>query len=306
MTHPAAKQHSPCVSVIIPTYNRRNLLQRAIDSALQQTVQDIEVIIADDGSTDGTAELFSTPQDPRIRYCQLPHGGACAARNAGIDLARGRYIAFLDSDDVWRTDKLAVQQKQLEATDADVVFCAFMRHDLCSNTSSRFPAEDVTPGRVNHLRLLSGNLVSTQTIFGKAECMKHLRFDEQFPRMQDWEYAIRLAQSFRLYYFADILADVYLQTDSISGKPALGLKATRLLYSKYRPCYETSPEATRVILGAMHHYAQQCAQCCLMDYLRALSPRRGLIGCIRLAAYCAPRCAKELLLMIKNRRKSHL
>ena len=107
MTQQTETQRSPCVSVIIPTYNRRALLGRAVDSALKQTERDIEVIIADDGSTDGTEALFAGETDPRVRYCRLPHAGACAARNAGIDLARGKYIAFLDSDDVWRPDKLA-------------------------------------------------------------------------------------------------------------------------------------------------------------------------------------------------------
>ena len=169
-----------------------------MDSALKQTERDIEVIIADDGSTDGTEALFAGKTDPRVRYCRLPHAGACAARNAGIDLARGKYIAFLDSDDVWRPDKLAVQKRQLETSGADVVFCAFLRHSLRDDTAERCPAEDVPEGRIDYRRLLSGNLVSTQTIFGKAACMKQIRFDERFPRMQDWEYAIRLARDCRL------------------------------------------------------------------------------------------------------------
>lgn len=91
------------VSIIMPTYNRKNVVKRAIDSCLQQSYQNIEVIICDDHSTDGTEEYISKlrEQDNRIVYCKTPmgHKGANAARNAGIRIANGEYICFLDSDD---------------------------------------------------------------------------------------------------------------------------------------------------------------------------------------------------------------
>ena len=305
MTQQTETQRSPCVSVIIPTYNRRALLGRAVDSALKQTEQDIEVIIADDGSTDGTEALFAGETDPRVRYCRLHHAGACAARNAGIDLARGKYIAFLDSDDVWRPDKLAVQKRQLETSGADVVFCAFLRHSLRDDTAERCPTEDVPEGKIDYRRLLSGNLVSTQTIFGKAACMKRIRFDERFPRMQDWEYAIRLARDCRLHYFSDVLADVYLQKDSISVKPELGLKAMRLLHDKYRADYKASPEDTMAAMMTLHHYALQCGRCCAADYARMLPFRQGLRSLLRLAMWGLRFGVKELLVKMNGTRKAH-
>lgn len=265
-------EERPCVSVIIPTYNRRELLLRAIASVRQQSLGNLEIIIADDGSTDGTAQAVARLGEPRLRYCPLAHRGACAARNAGMALTRGRYIAFLDSDDVWLPDKLAMQLRQLESTGADAVFCAFERHD--GGGASRYPAEDVPPGPVDYRRLLGGNLVSTQTLFGRADCMKQVRFDPRFPRMQDWEYAIRLAKAFRLVYFPDVLARLYVQKDSISRKPELGLQAMRLLMGKYRRELRSSMPSTLLLLSTAEGFAAQCGCCCTMDYWRAVSLRR--------------------------------
>lgn len=263
----------PLVSVIIPTYNRRRLLLRAVQSALAQTVTDLEVIVADDGSTDGTEALLSSFADQRVRYLQLPHRGACAARNAGIEAACGRYIAFLDSDDTWLPEKLHVQLRQLEDSGADAVCCAFHRHE--EKRATRVP-EQQEQGPIHYQQLLGGNVVSTQTLFGRAECMKKIRFDESFPRMQDWEYAIRLAKAYKLYFFPQAMADLFVQQDSISRRPELGLKAMRLLLDKYRQEFLISFPNTLLMLSTMEHFASLCGESCIRDYLAAMSPRRRL------------------------------
>jgi GT2 family glycosyltransferase len=101
---------SATVSVIIPTFNRSVLLAEAIDSVLGQTHGDLEVVVVDDGSTDGTEEIVAqyVARDPRVRYRRQPNAGAAAARNAGLTLAVGAFIGFLDSDDVWQPWHLAL------------------------------------------------------------------------------------------------------------------------------------------------------------------------------------------------------
>jgi glycosyltransferase involved in cell wall biosynthesis len=116
------------VSAVIPTYNRSRMVCRAIDSALAQTHPDVEVIVIDDGSTDDTAERLAAYGE-RIRVIRQPNAGVCAARNAGMALASGEFIAFLDSDDAWLEWKLAAQvaafrlvaDLQLSCTDAMAV-----------------------------------------------------------------------------------------------------------------------------------------------------------------------------------------
>ncbi len=104
----------PQVSVVAPTFNRREVLPRALDSVVAQTSGDWELIVVDDGSTDGTAEMVE--QDyPDIHLVVQENRGVSAARNAGIAQARGEWIAFLDSDDAWLPEKLERQMKALEA-----------------------------------------------------------------------------------------------------------------------------------------------------------------------------------------------
>ena len=139
------------ISVILPTYNRRALTLRAIESVLKQTHADLECIVVDDASADDTAQHVRRIADPRVRYVRLEkNGGACAARNAGMALAKGAYIAFQDSDDVWRPDKLEKQLRLIESTGADVVVCAMRR--ISEGLHPNFPiscptAAPLTSGR---------------------------------------------------------------------------------------------------------------------------------------------------------------
>ncbi|HZF73410.1 MAG TPA: glycosyltransferase family A protein, partial [Gemmatimonadaceae bacterium] len=90
------------ISIVIPCYNRAHIVRETIDSVLAQTYRNFEVILIDDGSTDNTREVVSSYDDRRIRYFYKANGGLSAARNSGLDSARGEFVAFLDSDDVWR------------------------------------------------------------------------------------------------------------------------------------------------------------------------------------------------------------
>ena len=109
------------ISVIIPTYNRRNTLPRAVESVLNQTYKPIEIIVVDDGSTDGTKEMFSEMY-PLVRYIYQVNSGVSSARNTGIKSASGDWIALLDSDDEWLPDKLDRQVKLLQ-DNAEIRFC---------------------------------------------------------------------------------------------------------------------------------------------------------------------------------------
>src|SRR5436309_10403806 len=97
------------VSVVRPTHDRGRVVVEAIESALAQTHPPLEVIVVDDGSTDDTAERVGRLRDARVRYLRRPHAGVSAARNAGIAAATGDLVAFLDSDDPWKPDKLEAE-----------------------------------------------------------------------------------------------------------------------------------------------------------------------------------------------------
>jgi hypothetical protein len=117
----------PNVSVILPTYQRRELVRRAVATVLAQTYRDFELIVVDDGSTDGTGEAMA-PLGDRIRYRWQPNRGVAAARNAGLRLARGSIVAFLDSDNRWLPDHLAVTVETLSLNPAAVLVSTCPRH----------------------------------------------------------------------------------------------------------------------------------------------------------------------------------
>jgi len=237
------------ISVIIPTYNRAGTIVKAVESVLaQEDVPLMEILIMDDGSSDATERIIRNLQDRRIRYFRLPHRGACAARNAGIKEAKGEYIAFQDSDDIWHKDKIRKQLYDLEARQMDIVFCAYQFHDSMAGYEGRYPEEEVPDGTVSTERLLEKNLMSTSMVFGKSECFKEDQFNESYPRFQDWEYALRLSRKYKLYYSSEILADVYLQKDSISQKPDLALKALgKLLQDNMAGFAESSKALDRLL-----------------------------------------------------------
>jgi len=113
------------VSVVIPTYNRADLIGRTINSALAQSWQDLEIIVVDDASTDDTRAVVQAIPDPRVRYIGLEkNSGPSTARNTGVEQAKGRFISFLDSDDEWRPEKTALQFTALaRQTNPDNVVC---------------------------------------------------------------------------------------------------------------------------------------------------------------------------------------
>lgn len=117
----AGRGDSPRVSVVIPTYNRADLLVRAVESALAQCLSSDEVIVIDDASTDNTREVLA-PFLGRVVYQPILHGGVGRARNEGVRIARNPFVAFLDSDDEWLPGKLELQRRLLTAR-PDVLFC---------------------------------------------------------------------------------------------------------------------------------------------------------------------------------------
>lgn len=117
------------ISVIIPVYNTKQYLQSCLDSLLAQTYSDLELLFIDDGSTDGSAELldFFARQDRRIRVIHQENGGVCAARNRGIDEARGEYLSFIDSDDTLEPDLYETLMNLIREHGVEIAHCSYNR-----------------------------------------------------------------------------------------------------------------------------------------------------------------------------------
>ena len=247
------------ISVILPTYNRGQCIARAIESVLSQDYKEIELIVVDDASTDGTREIVSSLGDARVCYVRLPkRAGACAARNEGIRRAKGEYVAFQDSDDVWREGKLSAQMAYLRQTGSDIVFCAFDRHPADGSACERLPAVGTRDGRVAFEELLPCNLVSTQTVLGKRECFLAEPFDERYPRLQDWELALRLAGRYALSFQNLVLVDVYEQPDSISSDAEKGLWAIEHLAAQHADALRRHTLGAIGFASTYAHFARAC------------------------------------------------
>lgn len=209
------------VSIIIPTYNREKTILRAVQSVLEQTYTNLEVLIIDDGSTDGTADIINNIKDDRIKYIVLEqNGGPSNARNVGVQIAEGEWIAFQDSDDCWHKNKLEKQIEYIERNPQySLIYCMSMNYFLNGNTLIVPPAPlpDVMEGKMLHT-LLQRNVVDTPTMFMKRECFLTVGgFDVRYKALEDWEFMIRFAKAYEIGYIPEVLMDSYMLNDGVSS-----------------------------------------------------------------------------------------
>lgn len=219
------------ISVIIPTYNRKETIAKSIESVLQQTKQNFELIIVDDGSDDATDEFVGTYKDSRITFFKTDHIGANHARNYGMRKARGEYIAFLDSDVVWEKTFL---EKRIEVLKdarggADIAF-GRVRY-VCGEEESYIPDKELSQLMLDDYKkdlwikeILKGNYIDTSSALCKREIVMAVNgFDEAFKRNQDWDFFLRLflREESKVTYSADCLVTNYIQKDSISNNDNL-------------------------------------------------------------------------------------
>lgn len=232
------------VSVIIPTYNRANIIKRSIESVLTQSYQDFEIIIVDDLSTDDTSRVIQEFNDSRIYYLKNEKRmGANGARNAGIQCAHGDYIAFQDSDDIWRNDKLEKQMCMFQKRkELDIVYSRYIRH--CADGKAMLVpeekyAQNLLQEEISHT-LASLNVIGTPTMIVKKKCFDECRmFDLNIPRFQDWEINIEFVQHYKYGFIDEALVDAYVSTDSITNTTGTELVSKALILKKHQEFFDT-------------------------------------------------------------------
>ena len=191
-----AAHNAPRVSVVIPTYNRARFIGEAIDSVLAQTFTDYEIIVVDDGSTDKTLEALHPYRD-RIRYVVKNNQGPAGARNRGVQESRGALVAFLDSDDLWLPEKLALQTARLDRRpELAMVFTEVMWVERDGSLRpSRFRRYRPRDGFVLR-ETIHHPCIATQSILIKREAFDAVRFDESLLTGEGLDFNIRLALRF--------------------------------------------------------------------------------------------------------------
>lgn len=215
------------ISVILPTFNRSNVIVRSICSVLNQTYKDFELIIVDDGSTDCTQDMVSRIKDSRIRYIRHEKNkGAAAARNTGIKAAQCDLIAFQDSDDEWVPEKLEKQIKAILALPDDfgVIYSAFWR---LGKQKIYIPRKNISmkEGWI-YKQLLYGNIVGMPVSLIKKECFNVVGgFSENLRALEDWELFLRISKFFKFKYIDEPLVLSYETEGSVSKNALAHAKA---------------------------------------------------------------------------------
>ncbi len=228
-------RHMPKVSVIIPTYNRASLIQRAIDSVLTQTYTDFELIVVDDASNDNTQAVLEKIRDTRIRLMRhnLNMGGS-AARNTGIRAAKGDFIGLLDDDDEWLPNKLG---KQLDlfntsSNNLGLVYSGFFFISLKNNSI----LNKLIPEKKGFLfhELLRRNLIGSATPLIRKVCFDNAGyFDVTLQACQDWEMWIRISRYYSFDFIPEPLAKSYVHGAQVSTNLNIKIRAREKLVKKY-------------------------------------------------------------------------
>lgn len=207
----------PLLSIIIPTYNVERYVVEAVNSALEQTLSQIEVIVVDDGSTDGTKERLAEVKDSRLFVFHQENRGLSGARNTGIRKARSTYIGFLDGDDIWYPEKGATHVAVLDRhPEVGVVHSHFVYLDETSRRTAQLLTTRVSDPSLEQLivrNCISASVVVRASLFDKAGL-----FDEDLRSNEDWEMWVRLKKRTGCVFLGvpRVLAGYRVRHDSLS------------------------------------------------------------------------------------------
>lgn len=172
---------APLVSVIMPAYNAEKYIEEAIRSVMAQTVTDWELVVIDDCSTDGTREVIKglCAEEARIRYYENPENlGVAKTRNRGLDLAKGEYVALLDSDDVWTCEKLEAQLRLIKEKNAELVYCSYAMID---ESGEKVCKDFIVPAETCFDDCLVMSPISCSTALFTQEIAREFRFPCDVP-----------------------------------------------------------------------------------------------------------------------------
>ncbi len=220
------------VSVIIPTYNRKDYLKEALDSVLRQSFKDFEIIVIDDGSNDGTSELIQEEYGSSIRYYWQENQGESAARNRGLEIAQGEYIAFLDSDDRWLKEKLTKQVIYLNEN--PIPGMVFSQAWIIDKTGKRIKSDpwgiELNNDGIELESLVFNNKISgpSSTLIRRSVIDKVGEFDSNIRYGEDWDLWLRIAKLYDIAFIEEPLIEVRRHRNSQCYYPSSDINKIRL------------------------------------------------------------------------------
>ncbi|WP_407276070.1 glycosyltransferase family 2 protein [Halothiobacillus sp. DCM-1] len=221
------------VSVIIPTFNRSAVIAESINSVLEQSFKELELIIVDDGSSDNTEDIINKINDKRVVYIRNEQNkGAAESRNIGIWKASAEIIAFQDSDDIWLRDKLKKSMLALgDNPDAIGVFSSFIQLDPKGKNFTRKGFD--SKGKNQHDEILYKNFIGTPcAVVRKKYLLEVGGFDENLPALEDWDLFIRLTKLGRMAYIPESMVVTRKSRGSLSADKSADRDALEMIYNK--------------------------------------------------------------------------
>ena len=254
----------PTVSVVIPTYNRANFLPATIQSVLDQTFSDFEILVIDDGSTDNTDQIVRQISDDRVIYIRQSHSGLPAVgRNKALAHARGRYIAFLDSDDLWLPQKLARQVKYMDSHPN--IAMTYTNAYAFTNDPDKFNPTSILSARQGMsgyiFEELYGNpVILNLTVMIRSDVVSQVGMFDENPQLkanEDYEYWVRIAFRYQISYIDESLA-LYRQHPAGISKAAVATNRAKIfliekLDNLYPEFVSKHPARRRYWLAQVHY-----------------------------------------------------
>lgn len=231
----------PLISVIMPSYNHERYISEAIESVLNQTFTDFELIIIDDASKDKSREIIKAYEEKDSRIRAIFHNenkGIAKTLNDGIEKAGGKFIALFASDDVWVKDKLKKQLETLEKNEDLVVWSEGLIIDAQGNfTGELFTQKYGAPKRKKSgdifEELLKGNFICSQTVILKKGNLGNIRYDEQLKYLSDYKFMVDLARKYKYYFILEPLAMYRIHGRNAILSDRVGWMKDQLIIGEY-------------------------------------------------------------------------
>lgn len=246
---------SPAFSVIIPVHNRAAVIRNTLESVQNQSFRDFECIVIDDGSSDGgeLQAVVESLNDYRFLYVRQPNGGACKARNTGVRLAKGHFVAFLDSDDIFLNEKLGQQYTILASGDEKTVVYSQLIVDRGLEKRWVKPTRGPAAGEtIAEYLMCTQGWIQSSTIALSSTLARTVAWDETLPSSQDTDFAVRLASAGADFVFMTaplvILNDVF-DPDRVSKQ------------GKYKPLLEWIDKMRGIHVSEKAYWAYRGWQC---------------------------------------------
>jgi len=244
------------ITVIIPVYNGEKTIRETIESVLNQTYSNFELLVINDESTDSTLDLLASIQDPRLKVFSYINAGVSASRNRGLSHASGEFIAFLDADDLWTPDKLEAQVKALQQNPQAAVAYSWFDYIDESGQFLRNGCRTTTSGDLDQEFLISQFFNISSSLIRTQALLEVGNFDESLTHGEDWDLFLRLAARYHFVAIPSVQISYRLSANSATSNLfKMEAEFLKVLDRAYSQAPESLQHLKKQTLSIFYKYA---------------------------------------------------